>query len=108
MTYVGTERWDRSGPADMVSENSRQQLYWQHFYDHFISHDIGAYTDTLATLDCCYAGIAVRSRISRSSQLLVAGDAHSPVLVLEDYLVSLVEDTNLCAIHAKRVTIQPK
>ena len=26
----------------------------------------------------------------------------------ESYLVSLFEDTNLCAIHAKRVTIQPK
>ncbi|GAA6040257.1 hypothetical protein JCM8097_009387 [Rhodosporidiobolus ruineniae] len=26
----------------------------------------------------------------------------------EDYLVKLFEDTNLCAIHAKRVTIQPK
>lgn len=24
------------------------------------------------------------------------------------YLVSLFEDTNLCAIHAKRVTIMPK
>ena len=26
----------------------------------------------------------------------------------ESYLVSLFEDTNLCAIHAKRVTITPK
>lgn len=26
----------------------------------------------------------------------------------EAYLVSLFEDTNLCAIHAKRITIQPK
>ena len=26
----------------------------------------------------------------------------------EDYLVGLFEDTNLCAIHAKRVTIMPK
>ncbi|KZT50934.1 hypothetical protein CALCODRAFT_443848, partial [Calocera cornea HHB12733] len=26
----------------------------------------------------------------------------------EEYLVGLFEDTNLCAIHAKRVTIQPK
>ena len=26
----------------------------------------------------------------------------------EAYLVSLFEDTNLCAIHAKRVTVQPK
>lgn len=27
---------------------------------------------------------------------------------VESYLVSLFEDTNLCAIHAKRVTIQSK
>jgi len=26
----------------------------------------------------------------------------------EAYLIGLFEDTNLCAIHAKRVTIQPK
>ena len=26
----------------------------------------------------------------------------------EDYLVSLMEDANFCAIHAKRVTLQPK
>ena len=26
----------------------------------------------------------------------------------EDYLVRLIEDTNLCAIHAKRITIMPK
>ena len=26
----------------------------------------------------------------------------------EDYLVGLFEDTNLCAIHGKRVTIMPK
>ncbi|GAA6010110.1 hypothetical protein JCM10207_007563 [Rhodosporidiobolus poonsookiae] len=26
----------------------------------------------------------------------------------EEYLVHLFEDTNLCALHAKRVTIQPK
>jgi histone H3 len=25
----------------------------------------------------------------------------------EAYLVGLLEDTNLCAIHAKRVTVQP-
>ena len=26
----------------------------------------------------------------------------------EAYLVQLLEDSNLCAIHAKRITIQPK
>ena len=29
-------------------------------------------------------------------------------LCSEAYLVGLFEDTNLCAIHAKRVTIMPK
>ncbi|KAH6554904.1 hypothetical protein KP509_1Z298400 [Ceratopteris richardii] len=28
--------------------------------------------------------------------------------VAEAYLISMLEDSNLCAIHAKRVTIQPK
>ena len=28
--------------------------------------------------------------------------------VAEAYLVQLLEDSNLCAIHAKRITIQPK
>ena len=36
----------------------------------------------------------------------------SAVLALQEaseaYLVQLFEDTNLCAIHAKRVTIQPR
>jgi histone H3 len=27
---------------------------------------------------------------------------------LEAYLIGLFEDTNLCAIHAKRITIMPK
>ena len=32
----------------------------------------------------------------------------APQEASEDYLVKLFEDTNLCAIHAKRVTIMPK
>jgi histone H3 len=31
-----------------------------------------------------------------------------PFQASEAYLVGLFEDTNLCAIHAKRVTIMPK
>ena len=38
----------------------------------------------------------------QSSALLALQEAS------EAYLVGLFEDTNLCAIHAKRVTIQPK
>ena len=29
-------------------------------------------------------------------------------VALEDYMVRLFEDANLCAIHAKRVTVMPK
>ena len=48
------------------------------------------------------------------SQCEAGGDRtfHSAVMALQEaaeaYLVSLFEDTNLAAIHAKRVTIQPK
>jgi len=41
-------------------------------------------------------------------------DRHTAASILvnqtacEDYLITLLEDTNLCAIHAKRVTIMPK
>ena len=40
----------------------------------------------------------------------LASAAHPPTLPppLPSYLVGLFEDTNLCAIHAKRVTIMPK
>ena len=38
----------------------------------------------------------------QSSALLALQEA------AEAYLVGLFEDTNLCAIHAKRVTIMPK
>ncbi|AET05407.1 core histone H2A/H2B/H3/H4 [Medicago truncatula] len=38
--------------------------------------------------------------------------SHAVLAVLQEaaeaYLVGLFEDTNLCAIHAKRVTIMPK
>ena len=42
-----------------------------------------------------------------------AGPSNSPLFpslqeASEAYLVGLFEDTNLCAIHAKRVTIMPK
>ena len=37
-----------------------------------------------------------------------AASIHALQEATEDYLVGLFEDTNLCAIHAKRVTIMPK
>ncbi|XP_041037801.1 histone H3, embryonic-like [Carcharodon carcharias] len=51
----------------------------------------------------------VREIAQDLSVLLVQGSA---VMALQEaseaYLVGLFEDTNLCAIHAKRVTIMPK
>lgn len=50
-------------------------------------------------------GEAVRARLDirfTSASLLALQEA------AESYLVGLFEDTNLCAIHAKRVTIMPK
>lgn len=47
------------------------------------------------------AGIKVDLRF-QSSALLALQEA------AEGYMVGLFEDTNLCAIHAKRVTIMPK
>ena len=43
------------------------------------------------------------SRLAVQSSAVVALQEAS-----EAYLVGLFEDTNLCAIHAKRVTIMPK
>ena len=48
---------------------------------------------------------------ARSSLIAVALASKSRHLLAvssEAYLVGLFEDTNLCAIHAKRVTIMPK
>lgn len=39
---------------------------------------------------------------------LCSSDLSFPQEASEAYLVGLFEDTNLCAIHAKRVTIMPK
>ena len=53
--------------------------------------------------------LTAASRYSILQDLRFQGSA---VLALqeaaESYLVGLFEDTNLCAIHAKRVTIMPK
>ncbi|KAI8116409.1 histone H3 [Lucilia cuprina] len=54
-------------------------------------------------------------RIKSSTELLIRKLPFQTALLLlalqeasEAYLVGLFEDTNLCAIHAKRVTIMPK
>ncbi|KAB1261824.1 histone H3.1 [Camelus dromedarius] len=50
-------------------------------------------------------------RYQKSTELLIRSGC-SAVMALQEaceaYLVGLFEDTNLCAIHAKRVTIMPK
>ncbi len=58
---------------------------------------------------------ALRRGLETKIGLEILGDlAHqsSAVMALQEvseaYLVGLFEDTNLCAIHAKRVTIMPK
>ena len=50
-------------------------------------------------LDVCSNGNEIRWQ---SNAILAIQEAS------EQFLVRLFEDTNLCAIHAKRVTIQPK
>ena len=53
-------------------------------------------------MDLCFQGSALKDLRFQGSALLalqVAAEAH---------LVGLFEDTNLCAIHAKRVTIMAK
>ena len=56
------------------------------------------------TDDCCFAHMECHQTDLRfqSSAVMALQEA------AEAYLVSLFEDTNLAAIHAKRVTIQPK
>lgn len=49
--------------------------------------------------DCCKPGYDLRWSVSAIEALQQASEA---------YLVSLNEDANLCAIHAKRVTMMPK
>ncbi|NXA21328.1 H32 protein, partial [Ibidorhyncha struthersii] len=46
-------------------------------------------------------------RYQKSTELLIRKLPFQR-LASEAYLVGLFEDTNLCAIHAKRVTIMPK
>ena len=56
---------------------------------------------------------SVGSRVARlKSPPVPARASQIAILALQEaaeaYLVGLFEDTNLCAIHAKRVTIMPK
>ncbi|GBP89998.1 Histone H3 [Eumeta japonica] len=47
-------------------------------------------------------------RYQKSTELLISSAVMALQEASEAYLVGLFEDTNLCAIHAKRVTIMPK
>ncbi|CAL8287496.1 hypothetical protein WMY93_007340 [Mugilogobius chulae] len=47
-------------------------------------------------------------RYQKSTELLIRKLPFQRLEASEAYLVGLFEDTNLCAIHAKRVTIMPK
>ncbi len=53
--------------------------------------------------NACMSGWAYGSELRFQSSAVMALQEAS-----EAYLVGLLEDTNLCAIHAKRVTIMPK
>ncbi|WVZ07730.1 hypothetical protein V8G54_021076 [Vigna mungo] len=47
-------------------------------------------------------------KYQKSTELLIRNAVSALQEAAEAYLVGLFEDTNLCAIHAKRVTIMPK
>ncbi|GMH99232.1 hypothetical protein TrLO_g16027 [Triparma laevis f. longispina] len=47
-------------------------------------------------------------RYQKSTELLIRKLPFQRLEAAEAYLVGLFEDTNLCAIHAKRITIMPK
>ena len=76
--------------------------------------------DRLGALNrCCCRAFAVRKLPFQRLVREIAGDFKSDLRfasgavgalqeAAEAYLVGLFEDTNLCAIHAKRVTIMPK
>ena len=52
---------------------------------------------------CIMIGVVVQTDLRFQSHAVLALQEAA-----EAYLVGLFEDTNLCAIHAKRVTIMPK
>ena len=66
------------------------------------------YNNLIDSVYCCFAG---DYNMGFWLQTDLRFQSHA-VLALQEaaeaYLVGLFEDTNLCAIHAKRVTIKPK
>uniref|UniRef100_A0A8B9Z3N5 Core Histone H2A/H2B/H3 domain-containing protein n=1 Tax=Bos mutus grunniens TaxID=30521 RepID=A0A8B9Z3N5_BOSMU len=64
----------------------------------------GEKTSSLQARDCCASRNPSLPEIHRASDPETA----FPEEASEAYLVGLFEDANLCAIHAKRVTIMPK
>ena len=65
-----------------------------------------------ATMNYFLFFISFSATRRRRSKPVFLGNCGSAVMALQEaseaYLVGLFEDTNLCAIHAKRVTIMPK
>ena len=56
-----------------------------------------------SSTDDCFDGVWMQTDLRFQSHAVLALQEAA-----EAYLVGLFEDTNLCAIHAKRVTIMPK
>lgn len=67
---------DATGMVKFLSANGRQNVQWKFIAQQWFSDDQSLENiDSFAILDCCFAS-AVRSRHSRTSQVLAACDTH--------------------------------
>ena len=69
-------------------------------------------TEILLKSQSTHLRIILKSALCKITKVLHDNNQKVLLLLLQEaseaYLVGLFEDTNLCAIHAKRVTIMPK